>query len=81
MARRSLGARAYWSGLSHLGRGHFGPGRSLLRQALRLSPSTAILPPLGYLWHRDDLAARLGHIGGEVVGRSRAPLKAARADG
>lgn len=81
MARHSLGARAYWSALSHLSRGHLGPGRSLMRHATRLSPSTAVLPPVGYLFHRDDLASRLAQIGGEIIRWSRTPIRPVRADG
>lgn len=55
-ARRTLSDRAYWSAISLLCRGD--PGwRSLLWRALQLSPSAAILPPLGYLIYRRDASS------------------------
>jgi hypothetical protein len=49
IARRRLGAWAYWSGLSHFARGEYDPGLQLLRFALRHSPYCVVLPPVGHL--------------------------------
>ncbi|MBZ9905241.1 glycosyltransferase [Mesorhizobium sp. BR115XR7A] len=56
---RNLGKRAYWSGLSHIARGHRPAGFDLLRFAAELSPSLAYVPPVDYLVH---LPNPLGHI-------------------
>jgi glycosyltransferase involved in cell wall biosynthesis len=48
-AERSLASKAYWSGLSHLVRGHRKGGIALLRFAFGHCPSMAILPPLDWL--------------------------------
>lgn len=58
LARRSLSDRAYWCAFSHLVRGD--PGvRDLIGFALRLRPISAVVPPLGYLWHRPDAINRI----------------------
>jgi glycosyltransferase involved in cell wall biosynthesis len=62
-ARRSLGERAYWSSIAHRLRGE--PGASeLMGFALRVLPSAALRPPLGYLVRR--FAGRLMDASGAV---------------
>lgn len=58
MARRSLADRAYWCAVSHLLRGEPG-ARDLLRFALRLRPTLALMPPLGGLFGRADALDRI----------------------
>ncbi|TIX43063.1 MAG: glycosyltransferase family 2 protein [Mesorhizobium sp.] len=48
---RNIGKRAYWSGLSHIARGHRAAGFDLLRFAAELSPRLAYVPPVDYLVH------------------------------
>ncbi len=49
--RRSLGERAYWSSIAHRLRGEKG-AEELMQFALRVMPSAARRPPLGYLLRR-----------------------------
>lgn len=58
LARRGIANRAYWSGISHLLRGDI-EAFKLLRQAFRISPLKAFLPPVGYLLHRPDAGRRI----------------------
>lgn len=60
-ARKSLSDRAYWCAVSHLLRRDPGVG-DLIAHAVRLHPTSAILPPLGYLWRRQDFLSRLRSI-------------------
>jgi glycosyltransferase involved in cell wall biosynthesis len=71
LARKSLAERAYWCAFSALCRGQIGTCLNLLKFAVRLRPSTAILPPLSYLLHREDTVRRILSIASEVVGVSR----------
>ena len=57
-ARRGIAERAYWSAVSHALRGN-GEAWQLLMLAFRLSPATAVLPPVGYLLHRPDTLSRM----------------------
>ncbi|HLO78214.1 MAG TPA: glycosyltransferase family A protein [Magnetospirillum sp.] len=51
-ARKALGERAYWSALAHLCRGETGTARELWKYTWRVSPGTALLPPIGALLRR-----------------------------
>lgn len=63
LAKRGLAERAYWSAVSHLLRGE--PGATqLLKLAFRWRPTTAILPPVGYLLQRPDTLLRLQRLFG-----------------
>jgi glycosyltransferase involved in cell wall biosynthesis len=53
---------AYWSGVSHLLRGHGTGGMRLFRFALGLEPALAWRPPLGYLLRTEWAVRRLGEI-------------------
>jgi hypothetical protein len=66
-ARRSLAGQAYWCALSALCRREAAASFDLLRLAFRLSPTTALLPPLSYLFRRDDALQRIGCALSEVV--------------
>lgn len=58
MACRSLAHRAYWCAVSHVLRGE--PGApDLMRFALRLRPTLALVPPLGSLFSRADALDRI----------------------
>ncbi len=57
-ARRGIAQRAYWSAVSHALRGDR-EAFKLLMLAFRLSPTTAMLPPVGYLLHRPDTMPRM----------------------
>ena len=70
LAMRSLGERAYWSALAHLCRRQAWASLDLWRLAFSLSPVTAILPPVGYLFRRDDLLKRIRSVASEMVGLS-----------
>lgn len=59
-ARNALGGRAYWCALSHFCRGEPGIGLDLLRFAWRVSPTTALIPPITHLLRRADAAERIG---------------------
>jgi glycosyltransferase involved in cell wall biosynthesis len=67
LARRSLSDRAYWCAVSHLVRGD--PGvLDLAKYAIRLRPSSAVFPPLGYAWRKAGLAKR---VSGFLSGKQR----------
>jgi glycosyltransferase involved in cell wall biosynthesis len=66
LVERNLGARAYWSALAQLCRGQVGIARDLWRFAFRRRPMTALLPPVGYLLHRDDMLQRTMAMAREV---------------
>ena len=79
LAKRSLAERAYWAAVAHMCRGQIGPSRELLKFALRRRPSCAMVPPLGYLFRRDDAASRAISVIAEMV-RWRRPPAPARAN-
>lgn len=56
-AMRGLASRAYWSGVSHLVRAK-AEALPLFKLAFKMSPATAILPPLDYLTIRPELKVR-----------------------
>jgi hypothetical protein len=49
----------------------------LLRLALRLSPTTALLPPFSYLLRRDDALQRIGCALSAAVGWPRLAVRPA----
>jgi glycosyltransferase involved in cell wall biosynthesis len=61
-ARSGLVGQAYWSGLSHIFRAQPRTGWALLRYAWQRSPSTVVLPPLGYLLQMDRPLGRLAEV-------------------
>ena len=67
-AIRSIGERSYWSALSHLARGHLSTSLALFKLAVRLRPSTAILPPVNYLFRMEKPFQRVKTVISEVVG-------------
>jgi glycosyltransferase involved in cell wall biosynthesis len=74
-AKRALAENAYWSGLSHLCRGHIGVGMDLLKLACKLSPSVAVLPPVSYLARTEGSFSRIASVIAESATRKRgAPL-------
>jgi glycosyltransferase involved in cell wall biosynthesis len=70
LAMRSLGERAYWSALAYLCRRQAWASLDLWRLAFSLSPMTAILPPVGYLFRRDDLLRRIRSVASDMLGSS-----------
>jgi hypothetical protein len=73
LARRSVAERAYWAAVAHLCRGQFGAGAELLKFALTRRPSSTLLPPLSYLWRRDDAALRISEVLSGLVRWRRVP--------
>jgi len=74
LARRSLAEQAYWCAVSALCRREASISFELLRLAVSLSPTTVIVPPLSYLFRREDAFRRVRHHLSEMVGwlRTRA---------
>lgn len=66
LARRGIAQRAYWSAVSHALRGN-GEAWKLLTLAFRLSPLTAMVPPLGYLLRRPDTMTRMRSLLARVL--------------
>ncbi|WP_439623757.1 glycosyltransferase family A protein [Shinella sp.] len=58
LARRSLSDRAYWCAVSHVLRGEPGVW-DLARYAVKLRPTSAVFPPLGYAWRKASLWQRM----------------------
>lgn len=67
LAKRGLAERAYWAALAHLCRGQPGASKDLFKFAFRRRPWTAILPPVTYLFRRDDAASRIASVASEMV--------------
>jgi GT2 family glycosyltransferase len=67
LAERSLGDRAYWAAVAHLVRGQPGASRDLFKFALRRRPSRALLPPISYLFRREDAASRIASVSSELL--------------
>jgi glycosyltransferase involved in cell wall biosynthesis len=80
LARRSVGERAYWAAVAHLCRGRPGASRELFKFAFSRRPMAAVLPPVGYLFRRDDAFRRIISVASETVQWPRAPGALARAD-
>jgi GT2 family glycosyltransferase len=77
LAERSLGDRAYWAAVAHLLRGQPGASRDLFNFALRRRPSRALLPPVSYLFRREDAASRIVSVASELLRRPRAGARSA----
>jgi GT2 family glycosyltransferase len=71
LARRSLGERAYWSAMAHLARGDVAEVPALLGMAVTRSPISFFLPPVSYLFRRQDARARLKHVLSRSFGDTR----------
>jgi glycosyltransferase involved in cell wall biosynthesis len=69
MARRSLAERAYWAAVTRLCRGQTDTGKVLLAFALRRRPRAAVLPPVSYLFRRDDALGRMISVASDAVRR------------
>ncbi len=80
-ARRSVAERAYWAAVAHLCRGQPGASRDLFRFALSRRPSAAVLPPLGYLFRRDNTLQRIAEVTSELMRRPRPSTAATPAQG
>ena len=59
LAQRGIANRAYWSGISHLLR-RDREAVDLFKLAFRLSPLSALIPPVAYLINRPDALRRIG---------------------
>jgi glycosyltransferase involved in cell wall biosynthesis len=81
LATRSLGERAFWSAAAHFTRGQIAECFAILRIALRLRPSCALLPPLSYLIRREDTRVRLRSVLAELAGKPRVLTSSLRAEG
>ena len=67
LAKRSLAERAYWAAVAHVCRGQIGASRELLKFALGRRPSFAMVPPVGYLFRREDTVGRVISVASEMV--------------
>ena len=81
LAERGLAERAYWSALANLLRGQPATSLDLLKFALRRRPSSALVPPVGYLLWRDGAGRRMVATVAEMMHRPSASAGAARASG
>lgn len=79
LAKRGIAERAYWAAVAHLCRGNTGAGKDLFKFALRRRPSTAILPPVRYLFRREYALERILETTSEMLRWPRATP--ARANG
>ena len=67
--------------MAHLCRGQFRPSWDLLKFALSRRPIAAIVPPVPYLFRRQNGIERVIEVAAELVGWSRPSRAAARIDG
>jgi hypothetical protein len=81
LAKRGLAERAYWAAVAHLCRRQPGASRDLFKFALSRRPSTAILPPVSYLFRRRSAFERIIETACEMMRWQHAPAKPAQADG
>ena len=81
LARKNIAQQAYWGGLSAFCCGQANLSRDLLKLAFRLRPTTAILPPVSYLFRREDAIRRIISIVSEAVGWSGGSASAPRMGG
>lgn len=79
LTRRCLGARAYWSAASHLSRGDAAEALAIFRIALKLRPSSVVLPPVNYLLRRQHVRERLVEVLSQV-GWPRGSARSNRAE-
>lgn len=70
LAIRSIAERSYWCGVGDICRRRAGAG-DLFKLAFRLSPVTAIIPPLNYFARMNRPAQRIGAILTEALGLRR----------
>jgi glycosyltransferase involved in cell wall biosynthesis len=61
-ARRALGERAYWGSVANLLRGDARLSLDLLAFAFTRSPTTMVVPPIGYLFRREDAFRQIAQI-------------------
>lgn len=73
----SVAERSYWSALAHLSRGQISTCLALFKLAVRLKPSTAVLPPVNYLFRMDDPFGRVKQVVSEIRG-NLASLRSAK---
>jgi cellulose synthase/poly-beta-1,6-N-acetylglucosamine synthase-like glycosyltransferase len=80
LAKRGLAERAYWAAVAHLCRGHRSASKDLFKFALRRRPSTAILPPVSYLFRREYALERILETTSEMLrwprGATKSPARA-----
>jgi GT2 family glycosyltransferase len=62
LSRRTIAGRSYWSAVAKLLRGNLKASANLFKLSFSLSPWTAIIPPLFYLWREPDFLARAAKI-------------------
>jgi glycosyltransferase involved in cell wall biosynthesis len=70
LALRNLGARAYWLGVANLLRSNVTESGYLLKLAFSVSPRTAVIPPLAYLWRWPNSLAKASKIIAEAFHRN-----------
>lgn len=79
LAKRNLGARAYWSAVAHLTRGDLEEAFAIYKVAIELRPSCALIPPVAYLLRRQDRLKRFANFASQLApgprGRAR-PIRA-----
>lgn len=71
MARRQLADQSYWSGLSHIVRGHRAAGTALLAHAIRERPNALLMPPVLHILTMQRPLGRLAEIAAEAFSRTR----------
>jgi GT2 family glycosyltransferase len=81
LAKRSLTERAYWAAVAHLCRGQPGASGDLFKFAFGRRPMMTIVPPLGYLFKREDAAHRIVSVASEMVRWPRPAVRPAQAKG
>ena len=81
LVERGLAERAYWSAVANLLRGQPATSLDLLTFALRRRPSSALVPPVGYLLWRDGAVRRMVATVAEMMHRPNTSGGAARASG
>jgi glycosyltransferase involved in cell wall biosynthesis len=70
LGRRGIAERAYWCGVKDLASGHRS-GIELLRLAFRLSPATAVVPPVRYFLRLDKPFSYVGRVLAEMATERR----------
>ncbi|HEY5931021.1 MAG TPA: glycosyltransferase family A protein, partial [Burkholderiales bacterium] len=65
LGRRAISERAYWCGVKDLVRGRRS-SLELFRLAFRLNPSSAVLPPVSYLFRLDRPVSYIGRVLSEM---------------
>jgi glycosyltransferase involved in cell wall biosynthesis len=62
IARRALSERAYWGSIATLLRGDYRLSLDLLKFAISRCPTTMIVPPVGYLFRREDTLSHFAQL-------------------